>query len=265
MTHFATQHRNLLSANFTCPACIGVQIFTSTTFQHHWDQVHDQVSSLMMVMTETSLHSRVQQGFILNLFFTAFNVMPRDDAIGAEPNYNYSAIGGYAINMTPEELGKEVVQRQLNLLPHQDKPKPASTSTNWQQVVAGNRKRNPASLDEPSTSSSQRTTPPKQKPVTYTTEEWQTQPDSTTGPSARSQQQPKESKEEARARLERVLEAYETDRYTSSIMSYSTPFPDIKPEPQEQRQPKKNQPPRTTTPDQPTPAPLEAETYIMQT
>ena len=111
MDHFLVKHQLLKESFFSCPGCLSVEVYDRVSYQKHFKERHRHLS-LMVVMTETNLSTRLQQAMILSLFLGMPTLSPDD--IGhstTEPQHFTSALGGYGQNK--ERIYSEIVEAQL--------------------------------------------------------------------------------------------------------------------------------------------------------
>jgi hypothetical protein len=70
MTHLHTVHPYMIHGHFTCPACLISEAYTAHTYLHHYCIVHSRTEALTMVLNETAVHARAQQGLILFMYLS---------------------------------------------------------------------------------------------------------------------------------------------------------------------------------------------------
>ena len=133
LQHFMNNHTDLLRCNFTCPSCIGVIALSKESFLEHFENVHANTLSLMIVLNETCLHSRLQHGLILSLFLRTAIAAGMTSSNKDETHY-VSAIGGYTTN-SAAQLEKQVKEQQHLLLASTQKMLKNSVNPARQQTV----------------------------------------------------------------------------------------------------------------------------------
>jgi hypothetical protein len=112
LLHLMDAHRYLLSCNFSCPSCMGAMIFDKDSFLDHFERQHSQTLSLMIVLNETALHTRLQHGHILSMFLrVAISAGMSYDIQKDEELYYASPIGGYTSG-SPGHLAKQIIAMQ---------------------------------------------------------------------------------------------------------------------------------------------------------
>jgi hypothetical protein len=122
ITHLAEHHKKLLTAWFSCPACVATTIVDWDTYIQHYQRHHEQGAALMVVLDETLSHSRncwatAMASYIAttNIWLNAAN---RKEIKSTEQDFTFSAIGGYAAKhgMSAHKLMSNIQGAQLNLI-----------------------------------------------------------------------------------------------------------------------------------------------------
>ena len=70
LAHFHEKHAVLVCSYFTCPGCLQPEIFNVYGYMKHYKKTHALAERLMMVLSETSGHTRAQHAFMLYMYLT---------------------------------------------------------------------------------------------------------------------------------------------------------------------------------------------------
>jgi len=119
LAHFIMDHMVLLDAYFSCPACMLPTIVHSENYPSHFHEHHAHTTAFMFILSETSVHSRMQHALALTYFITMGQLL--HIKLLNEPNLKYaSAFGGYSLSC-PDLLKEEILDHQSSLLPRPEK------------------------------------------------------------------------------------------------------------------------------------------------
>ena len=116
LDHFLCRHQLLKESFFSCPGCLSVEIYDHKSYQTHFKERHRHLS-LMLVLTETNLSTRLQTAMILSLFLGIPYLSADIDYVTNEQPHFTSALGGYGQNK--ERIYSEVIEAQLACVPEQ--------------------------------------------------------------------------------------------------------------------------------------------------
>jgi hypothetical protein len=149
LMHLITDHKSLLHARFTCPACLTVEIYSASNYWSHYNHRHAKTTSLMYVLSETNVHVRMQHAHLLNMFIFMSHMM-NVTTEKVDTEHYVSSIGGYTMG-DEATLAMEVMELQLSLLPETFQPKSLyptngrgrnsrSESPEWTSIIRRNKK-----------------------------------------------------------------------------------------------------------------------------
>ncbi len=117
LKHLMSEHENLKEATLSCPACPNITLLSSKDYAVHFRTEHAEHTSLMLVLTETSIHARMQQAMILSLYLTmAADSKGQLKTEENRPEFYASSIGGYTLG-EPEILFDAIVHHQVKTVP----------------------------------------------------------------------------------------------------------------------------------------------------
>jgi len=71
MSHLHNVHLDALSANFSCPSCISVRIYSANKFNAHWIDTHAPTLALLPVLNEVATGHRLQFGLAVHTLLAA--------------------------------------------------------------------------------------------------------------------------------------------------------------------------------------------------
>ncbi len=91
VSHLLLKHRRLQLSWFSCICCMGVNALSWASWVNHWDKFHRAATSLMVVLNETSCHSRHSWGVaMLSIVTFAYAGAPKSKKTGTESETNQS-------------------------------------------------------------------------------------------------------------------------------------------------------------------------------
>jgi len=146
ISHLLLKHRRLQLSWFSCICCMGVNALSWASWVIHWDKFHRAATSLMVVLNETSCHSRHNWGVAMLSIVTTTTILGIDmPECPDEPDRFVSAWGGYCpITERQKDLIVAIKAKRDDLLPDELKQfadnEQAHTDDNCPSMV-----RNPAS------------------------------------------------------------------------------------------------------------------------
>ncbi len=75
VSHLLLKHRRLQLSWFSCICCMGVNALSWASWVNHWDKFHRAATSLMVVLNETSCHSRHSWGVAMLSIVTTTTIL----------------------------------------------------------------------------------------------------------------------------------------------------------------------------------------------
>lgn len=128
MMHIHEEHKILRISSFTCPGCIVSDAHTAESYIEHYKENHNQTEGLMLVLNETSVHSRTQQAMILFQYLTLIkNIEPEPEK--PEKQEKYISFHGAFTTGDPGEMLSEFTSLQHCSLPDDLKINPPYPKT----------------------------------------------------------------------------------------------------------------------------------------
>jgi hypothetical protein len=116
MMHLHTIHPYIIHGHFTCPACLVSEAYTADTYLHHYCVVHNRTEALTMVLNETAVHARAQQGLILYMYLSCVKLFKIPTA-KMEPMTVVTELGAITTK-DPAAMMLDYIETQQAHIPH---------------------------------------------------------------------------------------------------------------------------------------------------
>ena len=116
MIHLHREHQDLRYSNFTCPGCVLSDAHTEESYIEHYKEYHNQTEGLMLVLNETSVHSRTQKAMVLFQYLTMMReILQKVEK--PDNNKKYISFHGAFTTGDPAEMLAEFTSLQHCSLP----------------------------------------------------------------------------------------------------------------------------------------------------
>jgi hypothetical protein len=122
LEHFSTIHRRLWGSIFSCPTCVGIRIFTWSSYLKHFEENHAKTLGFLVVLDETNTSARHGCGLALFAMCKMVELWKYDPvdpgAVAREPAEMVTVYGGYKpATADLKELAQEIRAKQMASLP----------------------------------------------------------------------------------------------------------------------------------------------------